>query len=128
MINSWDDRTLTIRLCHYTVSLFFLMVLLLPCESRADSAQEIAHLLSYIEHSGCTFLRNGKEYTSAEARTHIQNKYEYAKSRVKTAEDFIHYAATVSSMSGKPYKARCNGNELLTAEWLAAELHKLRQN
>ena len=60
--------------------------------------REIQHLMAYIASADCRFIRNGKEYGAEEARKHIQRKYEYARRRVKTAEDFIRHVATKSSM------------------------------
>jgi hypothetical protein len=39
----------------------------------------------------------------------------------------IKYAATRSSLSGKPYLVRCGESEVLTADWLKAELGRFRQ-
>ena len=93
----------------------------------ADMEQEIQHLLHYIETSGCTFIRNNKEYSETEARKHIENKYEYVKRWVKKTEDSIKYAATKSSMTGKSYLIRCNGRDRPSAEWLQDELNRIRK-
>ncbi len=108
------------------VFLFFILAAALPADSVEDVNQEIEHLLQYMESSGCTFIRNGRESNSAKARAHIQKKYNYIKKRVKTTEDFIKYSATKSSMSGKPYKIRCSGKEIPVADWLDAELRRIR--
>jgi hypothetical protein len=110
----------------YAALLFFVLVLAVSADSTEDVNHEIDHLLQFIESSGCTFIRNNKEGSSAKARAHIQKKYNYIKDRVKTTEDFIKQAATKSSMSGKPYKIRCSGKEILLADWLNAELQRLR--
>ena len=111
-----------------TALLLFFSLAVFPSESADSVSAEIDHLLHYIESSGCIFIRNGTEGTAAEARAHIQKKYNYSKGRVKTAEDFITYSATKSSVSGKPYRVRCNGREIRTADWLYAELQRLRNN
>ena len=98
-----------------------------PAGAGAAMEQEIGHLMEYITQSDCTFIRNGREYDSAEALEHIAKKYDYVKKRVKKAEDFITWAATKSSMSGKPYLVRCGGEEIPTAEWLKAELARFRE-
>lgn len=61
-------------------------------------------MLSFVEDSGCTFIRNGSEYPAAEARAHLQKKLDYLerKDLVASSEDFIERAATQSSLSGKP--------------------------
>jgi len=108
------------------VLLFVFLVVSHRAESGEGVDREINHLLQYIENSGCTFIRNGKAYDAAEARAHVQKKYDYSKVRIKTTEDFIKYAATKSSMSGKPYKVRFNDQEILCADWLNVELENFR--
>ena len=41
-----------------------------------QASQEIGRLLSFVEDSGCTFIRNGSEYPAAEA-AHLQKKLDY---------------------------------------------------
>jgi hypothetical protein len=94
----------------------------------AGTQDEIEHLLQYIENSGCEFERNGTVYDSKKARSHIERKYNYIESRVDETEDFIKYAATRSSMSGKKYQVTCNGKQQASAEWLHTELSKYRAN
>ena len=110
----------------YVTFLFLVLTVALPAESEESVSQEIVHLLQYMESSDCIFIRNGEEYSAAEARAHIQKKYDHFKNRVKTTEDFIKYAGTKSSMSGKPYMVRCNGQEIRNTDWLSTELQKLR--
>ena len=90
--------------------------------ARADPlGDEIVHLINFVRHSSCTFIRNGTEYKGSEAAAHIQDKYEYYKDEIKTVEDFIENAASKSAMSGKPYEVRCDGKILLAADWIRAE-------
>jgi hypothetical protein len=110
----------------YAAFLFLVLTAAIPAESEESVSQEIVHLLQYIESSACIFIRNGEEHSAAEARDHIQKKYDHFKSRVKTTEDFIEYAAAKSSMSGKPYMVRCSGQEIRNVDWLNTELQKLR--
>lgn len=90
--------------------------------------QEIDHLLRYIETSGCTFDRNATIHDSRDAGAHIRKKYDHTKRWIKSTEDFIRYAATKSSISGRPYRVVCEGVEMPTAEWLADELARFRDN
>jgi hypothetical protein len=99
-----------------------------PGPSHAGMASEIDHLLAYIETSGCTFNRNGTIHNSQDASEHIRKKYTHTKRYIKTTEDFIQYAATKSSISGKPYQVTCEGFEIPTAKWLADELARFRKN
>ena len=98
---------------------------LIPGISAANSA-EIAHLLEFIEQSGCSFERNGSQYDSREAREHIQKKYDYLEDRIESTEEFIRHAATKSSMSGRPYHVTCDGKKITTANWLSSELASFR--
>ncbi len=101
-----------------------------PATELAPTAkQEIAHLIAYLEQSGCQFNRNGSWYDSKDAGNHISRKYQYLldKGLVSSAETFIKRAATESSMSGKPYLVRCNGDgPVESAAWFKAELANYR--
>lgn len=92
----------------------------------ADMQSEINHLLNYIEKSSCSFIRNGSAHSGPDARDHIVKKYNYFKDRINSTEQFIEYAATKSTMSGKRYKVLCDSKEYLTAQWLNDELQKYR--
>ena len=105
--------------------LFSLLVLLTPA-AWADTACEVERLLGFIENSQCTFVRNGDKYDAANARAHIERKYDYIKDRIETTEQVIKYAATESSISGKPYSVICSGREEPSADWLKRELARLR--
>ncbi|WP_455201405.1 DUF5329 family protein, partial [Kaarinaea lacus] len=72
--------------------------------------------------------RNGSTHNGPDARAHIMKKYNYFKSRIDSAEEFIEYSATKSTMSGKKYKVRCEGKEYFTAQWLNDELKSFRHS
>ena len=94
-------------------------------EPDATTRAEIAHLLEYLQASGCQFQRNGSWYPSARAASHLNQKYEYLlkKGLVTNAESFIERAASESSASGKPYSVKCgNAAALPSAVWLRDEL------
>ncbi len=101
-----------------------LLLLLLASPARADDgAAAIEYLLTAIGESGCTFVRNGKEYSSEDAESHLRMKYRRGKRWATSPEKFIERLASKSSMSGKPYLMRCEpGGEQPTAEWLEAKL------
>ena len=93
------------------------------------ASAEIAHLLKYLETSGCQFQRNGSWYAPARAASHLNQKYEYLlkKDLATTAEQFIEGAATESSASGKPYSVKCGDAAAVpSADWLRAELQRFR--
>jgi len=113
----------------YKSILLVICILLSTNFVSAKENKEIDFLLSFVEASECTFIRNGKEYESKEARKHLEKKYNYAKSRIKSAEDFINRIATKSSMSKKPYHVRCQVEEVvLTSQWLAGALEAERKS
>lgn len=97
-----------------------------PAGADGQSDAEIAFLLETIARSPCRFIRNGVAYPAGDAHAHILKKYGYAKPRIKNAEDFIRHAATRSSISGEPYRIRCNGQEVLCADWLREALARYR--
>ena len=106
--------------------LCLLMVLSFQLSCLAGTTEEITSLLHFIEQSECTFIRNGKHYDSVKSRQHIEIKYNYYKKLITTAEDFIQYSATASSITGKPYWVICNGVSMNSSDWLNAELDKMR--
>lgn len=89
--------------------------------------QEVSHLLGFIEKSGCTFIRNNKNYNSAKARKHIERKYKHVQGRISTTEQFIRYAATESSITHKPYTVICGTEGTQpSSDWLLHELDNFR--
>jgi hypothetical protein len=95
--------------------------------ASTSASQDIQYLLDAIERSGCEFYRNGSWYAAAEARSHLAGKYrEVNKTRpVRSAQDFIEWVGTSSSMSGEPYRVRCPGSDAITsAEWFRRALER----
>ena len=93
----------------------------MPTVARA----EVASALARLEASGCKFNRNGKWYTGAQAREHLQMKLDYAekKASLKTAEEFITVAASKSSTSGEPYRVKCADKPpVLSSVWLLQQV------
>ena len=108
------------------VVLFLAITLLFHFTCSAGSIEEITELLQFVERSECTFIRNGKEYDSLTEKQHIEKKYRYFKKNIATAEDFIQYSATKSSITGKSYKVFCSGVQMNSSDWLNAELERVR--
>ena len=99
-------------------------------EPSSVARDEIEHLLTYLEQSGCEFFRNGEWYGAAKAKDHLNEKYSYLlkKNLIGEAEDFIRLAAAKSSVSGKPYQVRCQGSKPIASEiWLSEELSRYRE-
>lgn len=113
--------------------LLLILGLLIPATSSAapspKAKQEIDALIDALTTSKCEFQRNGKWYGAADARSHLQRKYDHLlkKKLVDTAEQFIERAASKSSMSGREYRLRCPGQaEQSSAAWFQAQLRRLR--
>ena len=109
----------------------FLVVALLcmAAVARAGSASisetsRIEYLLTVVASMhDAQFIRNGKAYDSASAVSHLRTKLQLAGGRVKTAEDFIRYCASESSVSGEPYEIRfADGRVVLSADFLRQKL------
>lgn len=90
-------------------------------------AQKIEALIASVEHlRGAVFIRNGTEHDAAKAAGHLRRKLDYAGKRVKTAEQFIKYLATGSSMTGKPYRIRfADGQSVDSAVYFNEQLRRL---
>jgi enoyl-CoA hydratase/carnithine racemase len=79
--------------------------------------------------SAMVFMRNGNEYTAADAAKHMQAKYDYFKKELATAEDFIERCASRSEMTGQAYKVKLNNGTVRDAnEFLNSELRAMRQS
>ena len=114
-----------------------LLAILLAATAGSASAapseaarREIGALIGALDGSSCRFQRNGSWHDAAEARAHLQRKYDYLlkKDKVDTAEQFIERAASQSSISGKAYRIACPGQpEQTAAAWFGARLQALHQ-
>jgi len=90
---------------------------------------EIEHLLNYVSSTHCRYERNGDMHSGQEAVEHIKKKYDYYDEEIETAEDFIEYSATKSTLSGAHYKIHCQGQAPTTSRvWLLAELTRYRKS
>ncbi len=94
----------------------------------ASSQVEIEHLLAFVKNlENARFIRNGTEYSAAEAEKHLRAKWQKLRSKITTAEAFVEQCATRSSMSGEVYQIRLSdGTRRPAAELIFAELARLR--
>lgn len=101
-----------------------------PGRTTGRAAQaEITRLIDTLGSSGCRFERNGKWYGGADARAHLQRKYDWLRKRnlAATPEQFITRAASSSSVSGRPYHVQCPGAAAqASADWFKQQLQRLR--
>jgi hypothetical protein len=112
-----------------TLRLIFLTSILFATAAFADTQQEINHLLEFVANTTCQYERNGTLYNGKKAQDHINRKYEYFQDEINSAEDFIAYSATKSTMSGKHYQVHCPGLEIQdSSDWLLEELQNYRTN
>jgi uncharacterized protein DUF5329 len=86
--------------------------------------QKIAYLIDTVATlQDATFIRNGTAYDAARAADHMRLKLRFAGSRVKTADDFITYCGTGSSVSGTKYTIRFrDGHTIDSATFLHEKL------
>lgn len=99
-----------------------------PISARAlTELEKIQALISNVEKSqGLQFIRNGSVHDPAAAAGHLRLKWRNAGKRVHSAEEFIRYCATGSSMSGKPYQIRfASGKVENSADYFHAQLRVL---
>ncbi|MFP5418095.1 MAG: DUF5329 domain-containing protein [Gammaproteobacteria bacterium] len=95
----------------------------------AKARVEIVSLLAQLAESGCQFKRNGVWHEAAQARAHLQRKFDYLaeKDAVNSAEQFIERAATRSSMTGQAYWVRCGDRAAVpSGTWLTNLLRGMR--
>lgn len=87
--------------------LFIVLVSLVVVRAYAQDSREAAkiqYLIASVEAlEGAKFIRNGKEYDARSASNHLRLKLNNAGDRVRTAEDFIKFCGSKSSITGKPY-------------------------
>ena len=115
------------KLTSVTISLVLLVASAAYAETGVASQKAIEFLLSFVERSDVTFIRNGKSYSAKEAAAHLKAKYDYFKGDIVTPEDFIRLAGTKSELSGKPYQVQTrDGQRVTSAEWLLRALAEYR--
>lgn len=89
--------------------------------------EEVHKLISSIEQSSCQFERNGTWYNAAEAATHLRRKFDATEKRLQTAEQFVQYVASSSSITKKPYQIRCGAETVRAKVWLDRKLSEFRK-
>ncbi len=87
----------------------------------------IEKLIRFVEtQQDMKFIRNGTEYSCADAGKFLRGKLESMGKEVTTARDFIERIATKSSMSGKPYQVKfADGRTMPASQFLHEELKRL---
>jgi uncharacterized protein YlzI (FlbEa/FlbD family) len=113
------------------IGLLFLLPFLslfAPVQAYAlNEDEKITMLIESVRDTpeGTHFIRNGKAYDVAEAISHLNLKY--SKAKVNTAEEFIKYVASGSSVSGEAYLIRYpDGTTVTAAAFFMENLRKLK--
>jgi hypothetical protein len=89
--------------------LMVLLSLVSACAYAQDFSEtaRIQYLIASVEAlEGAKFIRNGREHDARSASDHLRLKLKVAGNKVKTAEDFIKFCASKSSITGEPYLMR----------------------
>lgn len=117
-------RTILLAIC--LLGFFLASATTLPAQAAGDEKAKIEALITHVEGlEGASFIRNGKDYSAANAGKFLRAKWQRDDKEVKTATEFIAKVATVSGTTGKPYVIRFkDGKETPCGEYLTAQLKK----
>lgn len=124
MSTAMTPKLITQALC--LICFFWSAATTLPA-AEATEKMKIEALITHIQGlENATFIRNGSDYSGANAAKFLRAKWERNDKEVKTASDFIAKVASTSGTSGKPYVIRFkDGKETPCGEYLTALLKKL---
>jgi hypothetical protein len=118
-----------LRATQYLASVFlFLFLSSASSDVPEDQAAEVEHLINYLADSdNCRMIRNGKSYSAEDGAKHVRRKYNYFRDEISSTEEFIEYAGTKSTKSGRLYEVLCIGQEPeFSRDWLLEELSAYR--
>ena len=113
---------------NFLVSVTTLMALSAVAAAPPPHEQSrIEKLIRFVEtQKDMKFIRNGTEYSCADAGKFLRGKLDSMGKDVTTAREFIERIATKSSMSGKPYEVKFgDGKTMLASQFLSEELKRL---
>ncbi len=100
----------------------------LRAEDAAGTAKtRIEALIAHVRGlEGAKFVRNGSEYSAANAAEFLAKKWQAHEKDIHTPAEFIEQVATKSSTTGKPYVIRSkDGKETNCGPYLTEQLKKL---
>ncbi len=113
----------------FLLCLFWSAATTLSAEEPASATEKakIEALISKIQGlENASFVRNGSDYSAANAAKFLRAKWDRHAKEVKTAADFIAKVASASGTSGKPYMIRFNdGKETPCGDYLTDQLKKM---
>ena len=109
-------------------SLLCLFLSSVSADVPEQQVAEVEHLIDYLADSDdCRMIRNGKSYSAEDGAAHVRRKYNYFRDEISSTEEFIEYAGTKSTMSGRLYEVLCIGQEReFSRDWLLEELSAYR--
>ena len=109
-------------------SLLCLFLSSVSADVPEQQVAEVEHLIDYLADSDdCRMIRNGKSYSAEDGAEHMRRKYDYFRGEISSTEEFIEYAGTKSTMSGRLYEVLCIGQEPeFSRDWLLEELSVYR--
>jgi hypothetical protein len=109
-------------------SLLCLFLSSVSADVPEEQVPEVEHLNNYLADSDdCRMIRNGKSYSAQDGAEHMRRKYNYFRDKISSTEEFIEYAGTKSTMSGRLYEVLCIGQEPeFSRDWLLEELSVYR--
>ena len=107
--------------------LLFMFLSSVSADVPEEQVVEVEHLLNYLADSDCQMIRNGKSHSAKDGAKHMRRKYNYFRDEISSTEEFIEYAGTKSTRSGRLYEVLCIGQEPeFSRDWLLAELKAYR--
>lgn len=87
------------------------------CAQDFSEAARIQHLIASVEAlEGAKFIRNGSAHDARAASDHLRLKLKAAGNKVRTAEDFIKFCASGSSITGEPYLVQFSDGTTVKSE------------
>lgn len=103
------------------------VALVLPVRAAQTEKEKIEALISHVQGlESATFIRNGSDYSAANAAKFLRAKWDRNSKAVSTAADFIAKVASTSGTSGKAYVIRFkDGREVPCGEYLTGQLKKM---
>lgn len=104
---------------HITATVILLLGLFISAQTFALSSEEQTRTEALLTELGkqqnLTFIRNGSEYSAADAESHLRLKLSKTQKRLKTAEQFIDNVASKSSITGEEYQVRDGQGKVTSA-------------
>ena len=91
--------------------------------------QKIDALLDALGTSDVTFIRHEKEFTAAQGKEFLSDKYHGADPKVTTAKGFIVDVATGGKITGQPFFIKTkDGKKVESAKWFTDQLAIIEKN